>query len=98
MATECTFQCGTIGEPLSNAELKAALKDKYCQTGSAFCEQLAEILGCAVSTSTRCYVNIGPFGPRGPVVQRTNPIDPNLKCPKKGKARKLVGVCAPVTG
>lgn len=99
MSTVCTNECGTIGQAPTNAELKAAILGRYTQTGTRYCDQLREMLGCYVPESREGFVRIIRIGPRGPEIEQTNPPDPNLRCPHGNqKARKVGEICTPSTG
>ena len=92
MATECSVGCGSIGEFTPNADLKNALKTKYVSRGSRICDQMAEMLGCYTPVSRTGFIEF-VLGPRGVVIPRTNPIDPNLKCSYEKRTPKFREQC-----
>ena len=81
--------CNVIGVRASNQDIVSALLRNKISANSKLCEQLAEMLGCYVPTDRTGFVRLGVFGPRGPNITLTNPIDQNLKCNFTRKARKF---------
>jgi hypothetical protein len=99
MATECSVECGSIGEPIPNADLRNTLRSKYVSKGSRICDQMAEMLGCYTPSDRTGFIEF-VLGPRGVVLPRTNPPDPDLKCTYEKRTRKFRESCAfdPVDG
>ena len=65
--------------------------DKWVRVGSSssVCDQLAQMSGCLVPENTIGFVRYDYIGPRGPVFERQNPVDPNLSCHRNRKAVKI---------